>query len=144
MRTSGKKNQLGLQLHLKRKGKATLKKEWIVKEGEYMDILCYTRSCSGAGCTITLNGEVLKTITQVICDFDETTDGGEPRSTCHTLISKIEGSANGSRIVLELHDLCNANKKFNDKSKGFFLVVGDVRRADATAPADATSPEATS
>lgn len=107
-------------IHVKRKGKGRSKQEWSIKQGEYMELACYTRSVSGARITVQINGV---TSSFVNCQVDCST---EPPKAAHRVItSRIKGP---STISLLLEDLDNVDKKHSKLSRGYFLIVGDVRR----------------
>ena len=124
-------------LHVKRKSKASFKQEWHLHEGEYIDLKCYTRSASGVSLTILLNGEPYRTVEQVQCALDAT---GHPKAVCHTLAEKLTGSGTHATtpntVSVELQDLDNADKKHSRQSRGYFLIVGDIKRLE-----DAGLPE---
>ena len=121
-------------VHVKRKSKATSnpkkQQEWTLQPGEYVDLNCYTRSSSGASLTISLNGTPHKTIDQVKCEFDVE---GRPKAVCHRLADRLVGwTENGGSptvVSIEVSDLDNANKKHHKESRGYFLMVGDIKKA---------------
>ena len=126
-------------LHVKRKGKTKSNKVWTIKDGERLDLTCYTRSCSGASCCVKLNGSNYKVVEQIVGNtyVDENSGhvGGDhsgiPKPTSYNLLSGgILGSPEGVNITVELQDLDNAKKNANGNSlsRGYFLVVGNVRR----------------
>lgn len=120
-------------MHVKRKSKATSdpkkQHDWILQPDEYVDLNCYTRSSSGAELRVLLNGTPHKTINQVKCETDA---GGGPKAVCHRLADKLMGSEDiGSTTVVsvELSDLDNADKNHHKESRGYFLIVGDIKKA---------------
>ena len=111
-------------IYVRRKGKAISKKEWDVGEGEYIELKCYTRSCSAATVWYVLNGDNYNTVDDVCCETD---DKGQPKASCRVLATKIQGPCT---VSLEVQDMDNANKKHNGQSRGYFLCVGDIRPLD--------------
>lgn len=109
-------------IYVRRRGKAISKKVWDVLEGEYMEVKCYTRTCSGAAIKVMVDDEVYSTADEAQCDLKD----GQPKAACHILAPKIKGPCT---VSLDIHDLDNAEKAHNGQSRGYFLCVGDLRSA---------------
>jgi hypothetical protein len=124
-------------LHAKNKdykGKGGTGGEWIIHEGECMELNCFTRCCSGASVTIQIknnnNGDENTIVHQVKGDLDNLREDGKPTGKQFTLATNIEGAAGGGTSVsMELQDLDQADKKNSGNSRGYFLLVGDIRKA---------------
>ena len=109
-------------IYVRRKGKAISKKVWDVQDGEYMEVRCYTRSCSAATIKVIVDGVVYSTVDRAGCDVRD----GKPKAACHILAPKIRGPCT---VSLDVSDLDNADKVHSGQSRGYFLCVGDLRRA---------------
>lgn len=123
-------------LHVNNKRKSiasTLKKQndddddddgWNVAEGEYMELNCFTRSVSGATVIVSINGEPRHTIDNVKCNVDDDDDDGQPKAAKHVLGTvKLKGCS----VSVEIRDNDDAEKQHNKESRGYFVIVGDVR-----------------
>jgi CRAL/TRIO domain len=107
-------------IYVRRKGNAISKKVWDVQEGEYMEVKCYTRTCSGAMIKVMVDGNVYNEVDGVRCDLKD----GQPKAACHILAPKIKGPCT---VSLDVQDLDNADKAHSGQSRGYFLCVGDLR-----------------
>ena len=109
-------------IYVRRRGKAISKKVWDVQQGEYMEVRCYTRSCSAASIKVLVDGDVLNYVEQAGCDFRD----GQPKAACHILAPKIRGPCT---VSLDVQDVDNALRQHSGQSRGYFLCVGDLRRS---------------
>jgi CRAL/TRIO domain len=108
-------------LHVKKRHKAHGKNEWVLKQGERIDICVFTRSASSAKVTVRVNGDDAESV-EACCAFDD----GTIKSQSFKLDS--EAFVGPCTISLEAEDLDTAEKKHAKESKGYFLVVGDIKK----------------
>ena len=111
-------------LHVKRKHKTTSHTTWDLEKGEYMAIRVYTRSVSTSAITIRINGAIFKTV-EVRCAFEE--GEGEDASPMPNSVLAVARLSGPGKVSIEGQDLDNATKKQHGMSKGYFLIVGDVK-----------------
>jgi hypothetical protein len=108
-------------VHAKKKNIGTTNQTWELQKGEYMTIRVYTRSVSSAAITVRVNGAIFKTVqAQSICE-EETED---PIAHSTLAVSKLIGPG---EVTVEARDLDNAQKMHHGKSRGYFLIVGDIK-----------------
>ena len=109
-------------LYVRKKSKATAKQTWELKQGECMTITAYTRSVSGGSITVLMNGVAVKTV-EASCLFEGPEEAPSPNAI--TLVSKLSGPGT---VSLKIKDLNNADsQKYRKESRGYFLLVGDVK-----------------
>lgn len=109
-------------LYVRQKSKATAKQTWELKQGECMTITAYTRSVSGGSITVLMNGVAVKTV-EASCRFEGPEEAPSPNAI--TLVSKLSGPGT---VSLKIKDLNNADsQKYRKESRGYFLLVGDVK-----------------
>jgi len=115
-------------LHCRRRGKKGLQKTWILKADENIEIAVYTRSVSKASLEVILNGSVIKTV-HAQCSFVEE-EGGTGKSTPHPRKTLLMTSLAGpGEVNVEAKDLDTpVSKAHASCSRGYFLVVGDVKK----------------
>jgi CRAL/TRIO domain len=109
-------------LHCKKRHKAHGKNEWELQRGERIEISVYTRSASAAKITVKVNGDDAESV-EACCSFDS--------DTIKSQSFKLDSDAfvGPCTISLEAEDLDTSDKKHAKESKGYFLVVGDVKKA---------------
>lgn len=110
-------------VHVKKGKKIMSKSIWKLEKGEVMTINVYSRSVSG-GCVIAyLNDHPLATA-EVACNFSQRDE--KPRPNCVRLANiKYPGI-----VTLEVQDLDNASRANSGMSRGYFLIVGDVKKGN--------------
>ena len=123
-------------LHVKRKSRASLKNEWQIGPGEEMKLVCFTRSCSSASVVVKVNNNtIVKNATnqKVAGGRRDTATGLLLQARSYTLAESL-WSDNGSPglVSVELTDLDDSTSDANKLSRGYFLLVGDVKKRDAT------------
>jgi len=137
-------------LHCKRKGKANTK-TWTLEKSETMQVTVYTRSVSPGHVTIQLNGLTFRSF-DVQCLFSGNGDNNEnDTAEDHAVNStrSTDPSALGTplpnqvtaknlvgpgKVTVEVNDLDTAAKHHSGMSRGYFLVVGDVKKLSVDKP----------
>lgn len=117
-------------VHVKKNSNKSTKKAWELEKGEYMTITAYTRSASAGALTVKLNRAEYKTV-PVKCVFEARQQQGgeeEPMPKCTVVVSKLLGPG---KVTIEIKDLDDAPKKHQGQSRGYFLVVGDIKADDS-------------
>jgi hypothetical protein len=109
-------------VHVK-KGKTTMSKHtWKLQQGEVMTINIYTRSVSGACVIAHFNGQALATA-EAACSSNSEDEEADPLPMCvHLANIKRPGM-----VSMEVQDLDNAPRHHRGMSRGYFLIVGDVK-----------------
>jgi len=138
-----------------------LLKSWFIKEQETMDITIYTRSVSEADISVVFNGTIIKTV-QAQCRFGRTVNGvdagdnsdgkdtGDEKDTttpCSNRIVVFNSSQESvivgpGEIMVTAEDLdspLTKTKPYSSLSRGYFLVVGDVKKIVDTPPTTTTT-----
>ena len=125
-------------LQCKRKGKANTK-TWVLEKSETIKITIYTRSVSPAHVTIQLNGMDVRSF-DAQCLFSSgngnsgengmSEDNGTPLP--NRITSKI--LVGPGKVTVEVQDLDKVAKHHSRNSRGYFLVVGDVKKVIAEKP----------
>lgn len=115
-------------LYCRRRGKKGLKKTWILKAEETIEISVYTRSVSEASIEVILNGSVIKTVHAQCSSVEEEQGSGKmiphPRKTL--VMTSLAGPG---EVMVEAKDLDTpVSKSHANRSRGYFLVVGDVKK----------------
>eukprot|EP00934_Nitzschia_sp_Nitz4_P002919 Nitzschia sp. Nitz4//NODE_202_length_38933_cov_72.610268//22338//25671//NITZ4_additional_000024-RA//-1//CDS//3329531792//2909//frame0 len=111
-------------LNIKKKGgKASLVEGWKLGPNEYMEIRAYTRSVSSGSISVSLDGEVCSTA-ESKCSLNSLDPTGSPYPNCTVVGSNLVGPG---LVNIEVRDLDNAEKRLKDGSRGYFLLVGDVK-----------------
>jgi hypothetical protein len=109
-------------VHVK-KGKTTLSKHtWKLQQGEVMTINVYTRSVSGACVIAYLNGQALATA-EAVCSLNDEDDEAVPLPIC----VRLANIKHPGMVSMEVQDLDNAPRHHRGMSRGYFLIVGDVK-----------------
>jgi hypothetical protein len=117
-------------VHVNRKGKTSATMEWKLTEDEYLQIGVYTRSVSAATVTVEFNGDVYATGTAAAAAASNIgSDGLVALPKCNVIVQSLQGPGT---VRVGLSDLDNADKKVNGNrtSRGYFLLVCDVRQQD--------------
>lgn len=110
-------------IHCKRNGKAQTK-AWVLDKDESMEITIYTRSVSMANVFVKLNDSTFKTV-QAGCQW---VDGPASTKTLPNRVVAVSKHLVGpGTVTVEVSDLDTAEKKHSGLSRGYFLVVGDVK-----------------
>ena len=118
-------------IHCKRKSRKGLKNTWTLKSDETIEITVYTRSVSKASIEVILNGSVIKSA-DVQCRFVEEEPGSEetiphPRNTL--VMTSLAGPG---EVMVEAKDLDTpVSRSHYSCSRGYFLVVGDVKKQNS-------------
>lgn len=115
-------------IYCRRKGKKGLKQTWNLKADEKIEISVYTRSVSKASIEVILNGSVIKS-SDAQCSFVEEATGSET-TTPHPRKTLVMTSLTGpGEVMVEAKDLDTPVSKMHYScSRGYFLVVGDVKK----------------
>jgi hypothetical protein len=122
-------------VHCKRKGKAHTK-PWTLNKNEKIQISVYTRSVSTGYVSILVNGQITRSF-DAKCLVNGDQDGpktlddkkeapGTPlpnRISTKTLVGP-------GKVTVEIHDRDDVEKRHSGKSRGYFLIVGDVKEAE--------------
>ncbi|CAB9522156.1 Phosphatidylinositol/phosphatidylcholine transfer protein [Seminavis robusta] len=108
-------------LYIKRRGKAHGKQSWELKEGERVDITVYTRSASGAKITVKKDDNEVQSV-EAFCAMEGDTIKS---NNCKIDMGDLVGPCT---LSLEADDLDTVDKKHHKESRGYFLVVGDVKK----------------
>jgi hypothetical protein len=110
-------------LHCRKKGKAH-SKMWALEKNEMMEITIYTRSTSTANVFVKLNDSTFKTV-QAVALWADGPEASQPLPNRIVAVSKhLVGPG---KVTVEVTDLDTAEKKHSHLSRGYFLVVGDVK-----------------
>ena len=141
-----------------------LLKSWFIKEQETMDITIYTRSVSEADIRVLFNGTIIKTV-QAQCRFggtvdsvvagDDGNDTGDDKDTTTPFSNRIVVSNSLQELLLvgpgeimvtaeDLDSPLTKQKQYSSASRGYFLVVGDVKKIETTPPTTTTRSPALS
>eukprot|EP00980_Cylindrotheca_fusiformis_P021916 scaffold8747_cov96-Cylindrotheca_fusiformis.AAC.11 len=107
-------------VHVKKGKKQMARNTWKLQGGEVMTINVYTRSVSGACVIAYVNNQVLATA-EAACTFNR---DGKPLPNCVRL-ANINFAGN---VTLEVQDLDNASRAHSGQTRGYFLIVGDVKQ----------------
>ena len=119
-------------LHCRRRCKKALPKTWTLKADENIEITVYTRSVGKASVEVILNGSMIKTV-HAQCSFVDDEQGSVtsipyPRKT--VVMTSLAGPG---EVMVEAHDLDSPiSKAHSHSSRGYFLVVGDVKKMSRT------------
>ncbi len=115
-------------LHCRRRGRKGLPKSWTLKADENIEISVYTRSVSEAALEVILNDSVIKTV-HAKCGFVEE-EPGSGKSTPYPRKTLLMTSLAGpGEVMVEAKDLDTPISKAHAScSRGYFLVVGDVKK----------------
>ena len=125
-----------------------LLKSWVIKEQETMDITIYTRSVSAADICVLFNGTRIKTV-QAQCRFGGIVKGagdgntGDDIDTTTPFSNRIVVSNSSQELLVvgpgeimitaeDLDSPLTKQKQYSSASRGYFLVVGDVKKLDNT------------
>jgi hypothetical protein len=111
-------------VHARKNHKVTTHQTWELVKGECMTIQVYTRSVSAAAVTVRLTGAIFKAV-QAQCTFEG--EAEDPKPHCTLVVSKLMGPG---KVTVDVHDLDNAQKKHHGKSRGYFLIVGDIKAGE--------------
>ena len=115
-------------LHCRRRCKKALPNTWALKADESIEITIYTRSVGKASVQVILNGSMIKTV-HAQCSFVEDEHGSVmaipyPRKTM--VMTSLAGPG---EVMVEAQDLDTPISKLHShSSRGYFLVVGDVKK----------------
>jgi len=116
-------------LHCKRWSKRSIPNTWTLQAEECIEITVYTRSVGKASIAVILNGSTIKTA-HAQCKFveDEERDGGAaiPHPSKTVIMTSLAGPG---EVMVEAKDMdSQISKAHSHCSKGYFLVVGDVKK----------------
>ncbi|KAG7369968.1 CRAL/TRIO domain containing protein [Nitzschia inconspicua] len=125
-------------VHCKRKGQSHAR-TWTLERIESMQITVYTRSVSTGHVSIQVNGQDTQSFDAKCLvkgegdpasheEFDE--DAGTPLPS-QNFAQTVVGPG---KITVEISDRDDAEKRHSGKSKGYFLVVGDVKQVEQVKP----------
>lgn len=133
-----KKQEIEL-LQVKRKGTASLTSSLALSAGEYMEIRVYTRSVSAAEITVEFNGDIYATV-PVMCCWSTSSDpaGGTtstPLPNSVEVVDKLLGPGTVNIVAKDL-DNVDKNKSSAGASRGFFLVVCNIKTITPEEPMD--------
>jgi hypothetical protein len=128
-------------LYCKRKGRAHTK-SWSLDKTETIQITVYTRSVSTGHVSIHLNGQTFRSFDAKCCIAGE---NGDEDNECSLNDATEAGTplpnqvatktlAGPGKVTVEIHDLDDMEKRHSGKSRGYFLVVGDVKKAADVTP----------
>mmetsp|Transcript_9202 Transcript_9202/g.23313 ORF Transcript_9202/g.23313 Transcript_9202/m.23313 type:complete len:768 (+) Transcript_9202:174-2477(+) len=104
---------------------------WTLEDGECMEVGLYTRSVSKARISVSFNDETMKEI-EAECLFEGDAEGntstqkGLPRYISIGLSTTLVGPGT---VTIQAEDLDTATKSHSGMSRGYFLIVGDVKLA---------------
>jgi CRAL/TRIO domain len=106
---------------------------WTLEEGECMEISLYTRSVSKSKISVSLNAETIKVV-EAGCSFDTETENSSGDAAmrpqpCHLLVVPSESLVGPGTVIIQGEDLDTATKAHSGMSRGYFLIVGDVKNA---------------
>lgn len=124
-------------LHCKKKGKAQ-SKVWVLAANETIEIAIYTRSVSMAAIFVKVNDSTFQTV-EAGCLWS---DGAVPAlESTNVLPNKIlavvsERIIGPGKVIVEATDLDTAEKKHSNSSRGYFLIVGDVKSTQQQPPSN--------
>ncbi|VEU34586.1 unnamed protein product [Pseudo-nitzschia multistriata] len=121
-------------IHCKRKSTKAIPKAWTLGENECIEITIYTRSVSEADIHISFNGSAVKTV-KSRCKFEG--DGRDrkplPNKTV-AVYAKFKEFVGPGEVLVEAHDLDSTiSKQHSGQSRGYFLVVGDIKPISSVA-----------
>jgi CRAL/TRIO domain len=125
-------------VHCKRKHKSHTK-TWTLDMNESVQITVYTRSVSTGHVSIQLNGQTarsfeVKCLVKGECNDGEDDDFDEEPGTPLPIRKSTATIVGPGNVTVEIRDLDDAEKQHSGKSKGYFLVVGDVKKAEVVKP----------
>eukprot|EP00535_Pseudo-nitzschia_heimii_P009764 CAMPEP_0197190734 /NCGR_PEP_ID=MMETSP1423-20130617/22205_1 /TAXON_ID=476441 /ORGANISM="Pseudo-nitzschia heimii, Strain UNC1101" /LENGTH=795 /DNA_ID=CAMNT_0042643187 /DNA_START=236 /DNA_END=2623 /DNA_ORIENTATION=- len=123
-------------LHCRRRGKKALKNTWTISADESIEITIYTRSVGKASVQVDLNGSNIKSV-DAQCSFAEDSGTSTPRPNKITAMTSLAGPG---EVMIEIKDLDTPVSKANFHcSRGYFLVVGDVKKMSRNRPHKSSS-----
>ena len=148
-------------IYCRRRTKKAIQTAWTLQENETMEITVYTRSVSEADINIIWNGNdnvnvnvrstdnstIIKTV-QAQCRFgngdgddDDDTDDETPYPNRITALTSNSNQLVGpGEVTVEAKDLDSIISRHNShKSRGYYLVVGDVKKVGAVAGEEGAS-----
>ena len=112
-------------LHCRRRGKKAIKNTWSLKADENIEITIYTRSVGKASVHVNLNGSNIKSV-EAQCSFAEESGTSTPKPNKTTVMTSLAGPG---EVLIEVKDLDTPISKAHFHcSRGYFLVVGDVKK----------------
>ena len=123
-------------LYCKRKGKANTK-SWNLDKSETVTITVYTRSVSTGHVSIQLNGQTFRSFDakcRVAAEgveedgesfSSEDIEAGTPFPN-QVAAKTLSGPG---KVTVEINDVDDMERRHSGKSRGYFLVVGDVKKA---------------
>lgn len=114
-------------LYCKKKGKAHTK-SWELAKNETMEVTIYTRSISKANVSIKLNDSTFRAV-QARCLFSDDPQSNQESATPlpNRIVAVTKNLQGPGKVAVEAVDLDTAEKKHSGLSRGYFLVVGDVK-----------------
>jgi hypothetical protein len=104
-------------VYVKRGKQAKTRQKWTLKDNEVMTVRVYTRSVSPGCITVFVNDESIQAI-ECSCKLEPDPKPNSVR------VAVVKGPC---VIVVEVQDLDKAGKQQQSLSRGYFLVVGDVK-----------------
>jgi hypothetical protein len=112
-------------VHVGRKKVVDDKIEWELDATDVMEISIYTRSVSAAKISIHLAGAAVATVPAAECAFEQPETETNPQSRCIMAMKNLSGPG---KVTVEVVDLDNAAKHNHACSRGYFLIVGNVKK----------------
>ena len=114
-------------LYCKRNGKKKLPNTWNLKADENIRVTVYTRSISKASIEIILNGSIIKTVhAQCSLQQDQETGSMMPHPRKQLIMTSLAGPG---EVMIQIQDEDTpVSKAHSNCSRGYFLVVGDVKK----------------
>jgi hypothetical protein len=112
----------------KRKGKSE-NISWTLEEGECMEVGLYTRSVSRARISVSFNDEIVTTV-EAECSFEDRSSSESPSVKPlprYILVGLSKSLVGPGTVTVQAEDLDTASKSHSGMSRGYFLIVGDVK-----------------
>ncbi len=129
-------------IYCRRKSRKGLKNTWTLKADEKIEISVYTRSVSKASIEVILNGSVIKRA-NTQCRFVEKEPGSEETKPHPRKTLVMTSLAGPGEVMVEAKDLDTPVSSSHYKcSRGYFLVVGDVKKHNSRARTNNNSSSA--